>query len=291
MFVRLADLGSFTKLAEQTNHSKALISKEISRLEADLGSRLLHRSTRSLQLTHAGEGYLQRARTILSKLDEADSFVQELREEPRGKLKINAPMALGITDLAQLFTDFMVEYPDVELDIHLGDEAIDLVEQGFDLGFRASSVPIDSAYVGRPLTKFNYRICASPAYLEANPKIQVATDLKKHNCFVYGYFQGRNIWPLEDGVAIDGSLKVNSTIFMMEPIKRGLGIGFIPEFVCQEALDHGQVVEILSHLERPFLTLYALYPTRHFVPSILVKCIEFLEAWFVKKHIASGISK
>jgi len=283
MFVRLADLGSFTKLAEQTNFSKSLISKEITRLESELGTRLLHRSTRKLQLTNAGEGYLQRVRKILANVDEADSFLQNLRQEPRGKLKINAPMALGITDLAKLFTDFMLEYPQIELDIHLGDESVDLVEQGFDLGFRASSVPLDSNYVGRPLINFRYRICASPDYLSSNPNIRLASDLKDHNCFVYGYFKNKNIWPLEDGVAINGSLRVNSTIFMMEPITRGLGIGFIPEFVCESAIQQREVVEILPHLERPYLTLYALYPTRHFVPPILVSCIEYLENWFNSK--------
>ena len=284
LFVRLADLGSFTRVAEQINASKSMISKEISRLEEELGARLLHRSTRNVQLTHVGEGYLQRAREILAKLDEADNFVRDLQQHPRGKLKINAPMALGITDLSLLFADFMRAYPDIELDIHLGDENVDLVEQGFDLGFRASSRPVDSSYVGRPLIDFNYRICASPQYLEMNAAIALPRDLKEHNCFVYSYFQGKNVWPIEDGIAIQGTLRVNSTIFMMEAIKGGLGIGFIPDFVCREALLKGEVVEVLANAKKPSLTLYALYPSRHFVPAKLVQCIEFLERWFAEKH-------
>ena len=244
LFVRLADLGSFTRVAEQVNSSKSMISKEIARLESDLGARLLHRSTRNVQLTHVGEGYLQRAREILSKLDDADSFVQDLQQNLRGKLKINAPMALGITDLSSLFADFMLAHPEIELDIHLGDESIDLVEQGFDLGFRASSKPIDSNYVGRPLTRFTYKVCASPSYLEQHPTIKLPKDLKDHNCFIYSYFQGKNVWPIEDGVAIKGSLRVNNTQFMMESIKKGLGLGFIPDFICQQAIDSGQVVEV-----------------------------------------------
>ena len=195
LFVRLADLGSFTRVAEQTNASKSMISKEISRLEDALGARLLHRSTRNVQLTHVGEGYLQRAREILEKLDDADNFVQDLQQNPRGKLKINAPMALGITDLSSLFADFMQAYPDIELDIHLGDESVDLVEQGFDLGFRASSRPIDSSYVGRPLTRFNYNVCVGPDYLKNHPPLNLPRDLKDHNCFVYSYFQGKMSGP------------------------------------------------------------------------------------------------
>ena len=283
LFVRLADLGSFTRVAEQVNSSKSMVSKEISRLENDLGARLLHRSTRNVQLTHAGKGYLQRAREILAKLDDADNFVQDLQQNLRGKLKINAPMALGITDLSCLFADFMQANPEIELDIHLGDENIDLVEQGFDLGFRASSTPLDSNYVGRALTHFTYKVCASPSYLKQNPNIKLPRDLKHHNCFIYSYFQGKNIWPIEDGVSVKGNLKVNNTLFMMESIKQGLGIGFIPDFICQQAIDSGQVIEVLADAKKPMLTLYALYPVRYFVPAKLVQCIEYLEQWFADK--------
>lgn len=285
LFIRLADLGSFTRVAEQVNSSKSMISKEISRLEADLGARLLHRSTRNLQLTHAGEGYLQRAREILSKLDDADSFVQDLQQNLRGKLKINAPMSLGITDLSILFADFMKANPEIELDIHLGDESIDLVEQGFDIGFRASSKPIDSNYVGRPLTKFTYKVCASPEYIKKHPAITLPNDLKDHNCFVYSYFQGKNIWPIEDGIAVKGNLRVNNTLFMMESIKQGLGLGLIPDFVCKQAIENKHVVEVLANAQKSMLTLYALYPARYFVPSKVVQCIEYLEQWFADKHV------
>lgn len=280
LFVKLANLGSFTKVAEQVNTSKSMISKEISRLEDDLGARLLHRPTRNLQLTHVGEGYLQRAKEILEKLDDADNFVSELQENVKGKLKINAPMALGITDLSAVFADFMADNPDIELDIHLGDENIDLVEQGFDLGLRASSRPIDSNYVGKPLTRFTYKVCAAPAYLEKHQAIRLPRDLSEHNCFVYSYFQGKDVWPIEDGINVKGKLKVNSTLFMMDAIKKGLGLGFIPDFVCQKMIESGEVVEVLASANKPKLTLYALYPARHFVPAKLVKCIDFLEAWF-----------
>lgn len=283
LFVRLANLGSFTKVAEQTGTSKSMISKEISRLEADIGARLLHRSTRNVQLTPVGEGYLQRAKEILEKLADADNFAQDLQQNLRGKLKINAPMALGITDLSSLFADFMLAHPDIDLDIHLGDEQLDLVEHGFDLGFRASSQPIDLHYVGKPLTQFSYKVCASPSYLASHPKILRPRDLTEHNCFVYSYFQSKNVWPIEDGVSISGRLKVNSTLFMMESIKRGLGIGFIPDFVAQDAISKGEVVEILAESNKPLLTLYALYPARHHVPAKLVLCIEFLQKWFTDK--------
>ena len=280
LFVRLADLGSFTKVAEEKNASKSMISKEISRLEEDLGVRLLHRSTRNLTLTQLGEGYLQRCREILIKIDDAESYLQDLQGSPRGKLKINAPMALGLLGLDKTFSAFMQAYPDIELDIHLGDESLDLIENGFDLGFRAASQPFDSSYVGRVLTSFSYKICASSEYLAQHPKIKKPSDLQMHNCFEYSYFRGKDVWPLDDGITISGNLKVNSVMFMRQAIKDGVGIGFMPDFVCNDGIEHGEMVEILPKTKRPCLTLYALYPARHFVPPKLTKCIEFLDAWF-----------
>ncbi len=285
LFIRVAEVGSFTLVADQMGVTKSMISKEITKLEDSLGARLLHRSTRNLQLTHVGQGYLQRARSIVAQLDEAEAFVQDLQQHAKGKLKINAPMALGVTDLSKCFADFMAAYPDVELDIHLNDEPVDLVEQGFDLGFRATSRPLESNYVGRPLTEFRYRICASEAYLANHAVIKKPADLQAHNCFVYSYFQGKNQWPIsqgdnDDGVSVTGKLTVNSTLFMLEAIKRGQGIGWLPEFVCREALASGEVIEILPRARKPKLTLYALYPARHHVPPALTHCIKFLQQWF-----------
>jgi DNA-binding transcriptional LysR family regulator len=287
LFVRLAELNSFTLVAEEKNSSKSMISKEIKRLEDELGARLLHRSTRNIQLTPVGHSYLEHCRDILTRLSEAESMIQDLQETPKGKLRITAPMALGVTDLAKMFADFMQAYPDIELDIHLSDESIDLIEQGFDVGFRAASASFDSNYVGRPLTEFQYKICASRKYLTTHSEINSAQDLLQHNCFVYSYFRGKNIWPLDEGIAVKGNLKVNSTIFMMHAITNGIGIGFIPDFVCRKWIDRGDVVEILPDISRPKLTLYALYPARHFMPTNLRCCINFLENWFKKYHQAA----
>jgi len=283
LFVRVAELRSFSRVADETQTSKSLISKEISRLEQDLGARLLQRSTRHLALTQVGEGYLVRCREILMKLQDAELFVQDTQERPSGKLKVNAPMALGLLQLGQLFSDFMHAYPDIELDVHLSDEPLDLIDHGFDLGFRISSRRLESNYIGRPLTDFSYKVCVAPSYLAKHARIHRAEDLKQHNCFVYSYFQGKNLWPLGEGVAISGNLRVNNTIFMLDAIRSGLGIGFIPDFICAEDIASGAVVEILPNIARTTLTLFALYPARHFVPPKLTKCVEFFEQWYVHR--------
>lgn len=260
-----------------------MISKEISQLEADLGARLLHRSTRKIVLTPVGEGYLQHCRELLLKLSDAESFVQDAQGSFRGKLRINAPMSLGLTDLSRAFGDFMSQYPDIHLDIHFDDEPTDLVEQGFDLGLRAASQPFDTSYIGKPIATFCMRVCASPAYIEKTKKIAKAEDLKQHNCFIYTYFRGKDVWPIGNSVQVTGTLRINNTPAMLEFVKAGLGVGLFPEFVARRALSEGTVVEILPNEPKPKLTLYALYPARHHVPPKLTRLIEFLREWFARQ--------
>lgn len=280
LFVRLAELGSFTGVADELGITKSLVSKEISRLEDGMGVRLLHRSTRNITLTPSGEGYLQHCRELLIKLEDADAYVQNLQGVSRGKLRINAPMALGITDLSRAFVEFMKLHPRIELDLHLSDEPIDLIENGFDLGFRVTSNLHDSSYIGKSLTEFIYRVCATESYLERHSEIRSSDDLRQHNCFVYSYFSGRNIWPLKNGVAVSGNLKSNSSLLILEAIKAGQGIGFLPSFIADPAITAGEIVEILQDIKKPRPTLYALYPAREHLPPSLKLCIEFLQARF-----------
>ncbi|MCC2604630.1 LysR substrate-binding domain-containing protein [Planctobacterium marinum] len=282
LFSRLAELGSFVAVAEEIDSTASMVSKEIQKLEQDIGARLLHRSTRKIQLTPVGEGYLERCRQILAQVNEADAYVQQSQNSMRGKLRINMPMVLGLTDLSLVIADYMRTYPDVELDIHLGDESVDLLEGGFDLGFRASSQLLDSGYVGKPLKAFDYHICAAPQYLKTHAPIKTVQDLTQHNCFEYSYFKGGKVWPVAQGINIKGNLKANNTLMIRDAVEAGLGLAFLPGFVAKPGLDSGRLQEVLKEQPKPKLTLYALYPNRKHLPPALSKFIEFIQNWFAK---------
>ncbi|MDF2180245.1 LysR family transcriptional regulator [Aliiglaciecola sp. CAU 1673] len=282
-FVQVVTQGSFSKVAEQTGVSKSMISKQISALEENLGARLLQRSTRRLKLTQTGQDYLARCRDILAQLDEAEAQVQTLQQTPKGRLKINAAMALGLTALAPAFAEFMRRYPQVELDVHLSDESLDLLEHNFDLGLRVASCSFDTGYVGKVIAHFDYSICASAAYLEQHGPIRTPDDLLNHQCFEYSYFRHKNIWPVgANGVPISGRLKANNSVFILDMVKQGLGVGFIPRFISHQALQSGEVEEVLAEEDKPPMSLYALYPVRHFAPPRLTLFIEFLQQWFAE---------
>ncbi|MCE2596431.1 LysR family transcriptional regulator [Motilimonas cestriensis] len=281
LYVRVVELGSFSRVAEQLGTSKSMISKQISQLEDNLGVRLLQRSTRRLQMTELGEDYLVSCREILKRLEDTEVQLQASQHSAKGRLRINVPMALGSTVLAPALAAFMKQYPQIELDVELSDMAQDLLEHNFDLGLRVASREFDSAYVGKKITKFSYSICASPEYLATHPTIQTPQDLQQHHCFEYSYFRHKNLWPVGvDPVPIAGPLKANSSVFLLEMIKQGLGIGYIPRFICHRALQAGEVVEILDDATKPIMTLFALYPVRQYTPPKVKYFIEFLEAWF-----------
>jgi len=278
-FIRISKLGSFTKVAEEFSVAKSVVSKEIGRLEVNLGAKLLYRSTRSVSLTPMGEAYLLSCEDALVILDEAENYVSS-NHPPSGILKINAPMAMGLTSLNEIAASFIERYPDVKLEIYLSDESLDLMKMGFDVGLRMASKEFDSSCVGLSLAKFSYVVCAGKHYFDNRPAVNVPSDLRSHNCFEYTYFRNKSFWPIGDGVTISGNLKVNSTMFMKKAIENDQGIGFLPEFLCEKELASGEFVEILPDLTKPDLSLYALYPDRKYKTPQLKAFIEFLMEWF-----------
>ena len=282
LFKKVAETGSFSQAAGELNVSKSMISKEISKLENQIGSRLLQRNTRNLQLTEIGVGYLNRCRQILMQVKDADSFVQFLQSKPIGKLKINAPMSLGITDLRYVFSEFMQAYPEIDLDISLSDEYVDLIEEGYDIGFRAMSQLQDLNYIGKPIAEFQLHVVAAPGYLQSNSEVKTPEDLINHNCFSYTYATDSNTWPINNGIGISGQLSANSTLLLKQAALDGLGIALLPSFVCRSELASKKLIEILPLCERPSLKFYVLYPAREFVPPKITLCVDFIQQWYLK---------
>jgi DNA-binding transcriptional LysR family regulator len=283
LFIKVAETGSFKQAAEEMNYSNSLISKDIGKLEQMVGARLLQRSTRKIHLTEIGQGYLERCRKILSSHQEAQDYVQEMQGQPKGSLKINAPMTLGITDLGIAFAEFTAQHPEVELEVDLSDEPVDLIAQGYDIGFRASSSFINVNYVGKPIATFSLHLVTTPRYLKANGPITSAEQLSQHNFYIYSLAHSKNKLPLGGGITVSGNIKANNTIFIREALLQGNGIGLLPSFVCAKEIQSGHLVELLSDNSLPKLNFYVLYPSRHYTPPKLAKFVEFMETWFKNK--------
>lgn len=280
LFVKVAEVGSFKQAAADMNYSSSMLSKEIDKLEQSVGARLLQRSTRKIQLTEIGKGYLQRCHTIIDTNQQALDYVQEMQGQPKGRLKVNAPMTLGITDLGAAFAAFTALHPEVELEVDLSDSPVDLMAQGYDVGFRVSSEQIDSNYVGKPISAFSLHIVTTQKYLDTHGPIDDASQLSKHNCYLYGLALSKNRFPINDGIYVSGSIKANNTIFIREALLQGHGVGLLPSFVCTQYIKSGQLVELFTDTTLPKLSFYVLYPSRHHTPPKLARFVEFMAHWF-----------
>lgn len=280
LFVKVAETGSFKQAAEDMNHSSSMLSKEIDKLEQLVGARLLQRSTRKIHLTEIGQGFLERCRKLLAANEDAMDYVQEMQGQPKGRLKINAPMTLGITDLGKAFAAFTAKHPEVELEVDLSDAPVDLISQGYDIGFRASGNQIDSNYVGKPISTFTLHIVTTPKYLETHGPIDNLSQLSQHNCYIYSFAASQNQWPIDEGISVSGNIKANNTIFLREALLQGNGIGLLPSFVCVDEIRDGNLVELFSDKPLPKLSFYVLYPSRHYTPPKLASFVEFMTDWF-----------
>lgn len=283
-FAHVVKAKSFSGAARQLGVSKSRISKSVARLETTLGVRLLHRSTRRLSLTEVGEAYFEHCDRILDELVQADSTVSRLHLEPRGKLKISAPVAFSTLHVASALPEFMAQYPDLSVDMTISDRLVDLVEEGFDLALRITREP-GQHLVARRLAPIRRKICASPDYLARRGVPQMPEDLAQHNCLDYTYMNTQGFWHLtgpngDASVAVSGSLRINDDEALSQAVLGGLGLALLPTFIVGRELQAGRLVEVLPGYLPVEHFVYAVHlPNRHLPLKVRV-FIDFLLARF-----------
>ena len=288
VFVRVVERGSFTLAADELEISRAAASKYVSRLEERLGARLLHRTTRRLALTEAGAALFEASRGALERIEEAESAVAQLQSEPRGRLRVSAPMSFGILHLGAAMTGFARLHPRITLDVRLDDRFVNLVEEGIDVAVRIGTLT-DSSLVARKLTFSRSVACASPGYLSEHGRPETPEDLASHDCLLYSYLSTANVWRFAgpDGreipVAVNGSLRINNGIVLAEAAAAGRGIVLAPSFYVAPMLRDGRLERILPDYRLPELGIHAVYPQRDHVPPKVRAFVDFLAQRFGKR--------
>ena len=274
-FAKVAETQSFSEAARRLRSSKSAVSRHVAALEADLGARLFHRTTRSLTLTEAGRDYFARTSRILADLAEANASVTQLQAAPRGRLRVNAPMSFGFLHLAPALGDFLARYPEIELDVTLTDRFVDLIDEGVDVAVRIGTLT-DSSLVARRLASIRRVLCASPDYLKTHGKPQTPDDLKAHDCLSNTNINITREWRFihpEDGspwtIEVKGPMNANSGDMLRVAALRGHGFVHLPTFIVGEDLKAGTLVSVLESYIAQDLTLNAVYPTaRHLSPKV-----------------------
>jgi DNA-binding transcriptional LysR family regulator len=269
LYCHIVDAGQLSIAADQLNLSKGAVSKQLSKLETHLGGRLLNRTTRRLTPTEAGIAFYERAKLILESVNEAECVVTGLTAEPRGTLKINAPMSFGFHYLGELLAKYQNKYPKMKIDLTLHDRQIDLVEEGYDLALRIATLK-DSSLIARRLAPCHLVMCASPEYLQKNGEPQKPNDLKKHQCLLYAYSDSVRSWGFEDKhgkkqqVTVDGSLYANNGNLICDALVNGMGIARLPTFIIGDSIRKGEAKIILDDWRPNPQNISLLYPSnRH----------------------------
>ena len=273
-FVRVAETHSFSEAARRLHASQSAVSRAVSGLEAELGARLLHRTTRSLTLTEAGRGYFERAARILADLGEANLAVTQLQAAPRGRLRVNAPMSFGFLHLAPALPDFLALYPELAVDLSMSDRFVDLIEEGVDVAVRIGALE-DSSLIARKLAPIRRVVCASPAYLKARGTPLEPDDLKQHDCLCNSNIAVQHEWRFAaaDGkiwpVDVHGRLSANNGDALRIAALKGLGRANLPTFIVGADLQAGTLVTVLDEFGVQDLAMSAVYPPgRHLSPKV-----------------------
>lgn len=281
MFVAVMETGSFTAAADRLGTSSGQASKLVSRLEGELGVRLLSRTTRAVSPTEAGQAYFDRLRPLLDEYDNLDAAVRDASHTPRGRLRLTAPLSFGTMEIAPALNAFAAAFPEIELDVGFSDRVVNLVDEGFDLAVRVGHAG-DSSMIARKLCDVRIVVIGSPAYLERRGAPQAPDDLQRFDCIIDTNFRDPGRWPFRNGDGervschVGGRIRYSNAEACLKAAEAGLGLACVPSFIAGEAVRTGRMLRVLQAFEAEPYAVHALYPhSRHLAAKVRV-LVDFL---------------
>ncbi|MBO6757966.1 MAG: LysR family transcriptional regulator [Roseibium sp.] len=286
-FIQVVDSKGFSAAAREMGRSKALVSKYIGELEDDLGVRLLNRTTRQVSLTEVGEAYYKEAAEILQRIDDLQASVQSSHHGVRGRLRVAAPRSMGDGMINQAIMRFLLENPDVTVDLRLEDRFVDLVDEGFDLAIRVTDLE-DSSLIARKIAPFRTVVCASPKVIETHGLPRVPADLAGRPCIIDTNYRYKQNWAFAlDGqrltVSVRGPVEVNSASAAREAALCDLGYLRTPLIFVAQDIKAGRLQVMLEEFEPPLRGIYAVYPHRRHLTGKVRAFVDFMVAWFAER--------
>ena len=288
MFLAVMETGSFTAAAARLGTSSGQASKLVSSLENALGVRLLNRTTRAIAATEAGQAYFERMRALLDEFDGLEASIRDAAQEPRGRLRLTAPLTFGALALTQALSDFALAYPQIELDVYFSDRMVNLVDEGFDMAIRGGR-PDDSNMVARKLCDLRLLLVASPEFVARGGAPADPYALGKMECIIATNLRDPSHWRFRDAegnafnAPVQGRLRFSNAQACLNAAEAGLGFACVPSFVAAEALRAGRVERVLAAFEAEPSALYALYPHSRHLAAKLRRLVDFLVERFKGK--------
>jgi len=286
LFIRVVDLGSFSKAAADLGMGQPTATKLVASLEKQLGSRLLHRSTRGVSPTEIGTLYYNKCKLIAHHLEEAQSVSTLLQSKVQGALRISTSVAFGRRVLSPMVMRFMQMHPKLHIELNFDDRYVNLVEQGIDVAVRMGPLA-DSSLGARYLGTNPWVMVASRSYLDLHGVPSNPTDLALHDALIYSTVQGDARWHLSGAngqskvVQVRGPLRSNNLSALLLAARNGLGLVTLPKYVAQESLRNRFLEEILTDWTLPAQEIHAVYPSPQLVPTKVTSFVTWLQAQFV----------
>ena len=283
VFERVAKAGSFVGGARELGISRAMATKHIMHLEADLRTRLFNRTTRSLSLTDMGAAYLERCSQVLLDIDDMETVITHLQTELRGTLKISAPPVIGATHITRAVAEFLKLYPDLTVEMVLQSSHSDLIDDGIDIAIYLGDLD-DTSMVARKLASSSMIVCGSPDYLAQHGIPQKPEDLVNHSCIVNWASAPQDKWKFktETGyttINVAGRMQSNVAEANRVAALNGLGLVVMATYVVRRDLEKGKLQTVLENYALPPLDIHAVYPHRKYL-SAKVRCfLDFLQKW------------
>ena len=282
IFVRVAEAGSFTAVADQLQVARSVVTRQIAALEKHLRVKLITRSTRSLTLTAAGAAYLEKCRVILNMVDAAEASLDEEKAVPRGRIRLGLPLSFGLQRLMPALLDFAKAQPHIELMMDFSDQRSNLIEEGIDLSIRITA-DLQPGDIVRHLGQCRLLTLASPAYLSEHGLPLNPDQLRHHECLVYSMTMSAATWTYQvDGQVtafpVRGRIRSNNGVALTQAAAQGMGITRQPDFIAEPFLARGQVRAVLQDYAPPVLGIYAVLPSNRYIPHRVSVLIEYLSA-------------
>ncbi|MEM9217247.1 MAG: LysR family transcriptional regulator [Cyanobacteria bacterium P01_F01_bin.150] len=306
-FTEVVSHGGFAAAGRHLGRSRSVINKLVLQLEEELGVVLLQRTTRKVSPTDVGRAFYERCLNILAEVDAAEQAIAQHQVEPKGTLRINAPMSFGTLHLAEAIAAFAAQYPDLQVELTLSDRFVDPIEEGVDITVRIAKLasegegnsnsprtpsPPVSGPVSPPplithsLTPIQRVLCAAPSYLKARGIPQRPQDLHNHDCLHYGYLATGSQWRLTgpDGkpqsVTIHCRYCSNNGEALREAAIKGVGIALLPTFMLEQALDMQTLQLVMTDYAPPPITAFVAYPPNRHLSTKIQLLTAFLQQWF-----------
>ena len=281
IFAKVAQSGSFSRAAVELGLAKATVSKAITRLERRIGAALLHRTSRRVVLSEVGRNLLPHASQVLNEGEAAEAYALAQSEAPRGTVRLAVPMSFGLARVAPILPEFLISYPEVMIDLHLGDEIVDLVGGGFDMALRIAALP-DSTLIARRLCQVRRLVVGAPAYFDRRGRPTHPSELANHDCLGYAYLPSPEVWRFthvggdEAVVTPRGPLRTNNADALAPALWLGLGLAVQPEFMVWKDIAAGRLEQVLPEWSLAPIALHLVTPPGKLRPVRVGVLIEFL---------------